>query len=82
VIYGINPLVAFVGSGMMARTIYSLWRVEYGGREIAIQSAIHQQFFASWLAPKDASFAFALSFVMLWMLILWVLARRGIVVKV
>ncbi len=82
VVYGLNPLVAFVGSGMMARVIYSLWQVEYDGRRVAIQAMLYREFYASWLAPKDASFAFALSFVLLWMAILWVLAKRNIVVKV
>ena len=28
VIYGVNPIVAFVGSGVLARLIYTLWHVE------------------------------------------------------
>ena len=35
-----------------------------------------------WLEPVNASLAFALSFVSLWLAILWVLWRRGIVLKV
>jgi predicted acyltransferase len=81
-IYGRNPLVAFVGSGLMSKTIYSLWRVESEGRMVSVQSVIHRELFASWLAPRDASLAFALSFVLLWLGILWWLDRRGIVVKV
>jgi predicted acyltransferase len=82
VIYGVNPIIAFVGSGMMARVIYSLWKVEYGGREVAVQAVVYRELFASWLAPRDASFAFAASFVLLWLGILWVLDRRGIHFKV
>ncbi len=82
VIYGVNPIIAFVGSGMMARLIYSLWKVEYAGAPTAVQAVVYKELFASWLAPRNASLAFALAFVLVWLGILWVLDRRGIYFKV
>ena len=82
VIYGTNPIVAFVGSGMMARLIYSILKVESGGREVALQAWIHNTFFASWLAPRTASLLFAVTFVLVWFLILWVLYRKRIFLKI
>lgn len=82
VIYGVNPIIAFVGSGMMARLIYSLWKVEYAGAPTSVQAVVYRELFASWLAPKNASLAFALAFVTVWLGILWVLDRRGIYFKV
>ena len=82
VVFGVNPIVAFVGSGIFARLIYTLWRVEYEGRSVSIQNAIYQIAFASWLPPRVASLAFALSFVLLWYGILLVLYRRNIILKV
>lgn len=82
VIYGVNPIIAFVGSGMMARLIYSLWKVEYAGQQTAVQAVVYRELFASWLAPKNASLAFALAFVLVWLGILVVLDRRGIHFKV
>ena len=82
VVFGVNPIVAFVGSGVMARLIYTLWKVDYNGRSISIQSAIYQSVFASWLPPRVASLAFALTFVLLWYGILLVLYRRKIILKV
>ena len=82
VIYGINPMIAFVGSGMMARIIYSIIKVEYHGERVALQSAIYQAAFASWLSPKNASLMFALAFVVFWYLVLLQLHRRNIVFKV
>jgi predicted acyltransferase len=81
VIYGTNPLVAFVGSGVLARLIYSVISVDYAGRRTSLQSAIYQSAFASWLAPMNASLAFALCFVGLWFGVLYVLYRRRIFVK-
>lgn len=82
VIYGLNPTVAFVGSGIMARCIYSIFKVNYDGQQIALQAAVYRSGFASWLEPKNASLAFALSFVLFWFVILYVLYRRNIVLKV
>jgi predicted acyltransferase len=82
VIYGMNPILAFVGSGLMARIIYSIVKVDYDGKEVSLQSAIYQSAFASWLEPKNASLAFALAFVLLWYGIVYVLYRKRIFLKV
>jgi predicted acyltransferase len=82
VIYGVNPIVAFVGSGVLARLIYTLWHVSYQGHSVAIQDAIYQIVFLPWLPPRVASLAFAVSFVLVWYGILTVLYKRNIILKV
>jgi predicted acyltransferase len=82
VIYGTNPMVAFVGSAVMARLIYSILKVNYGGARISLQEAIYRSAFASWLSPVNASLAFAITFVFFWFAVLTVLYRRNIVLKV
>ena len=82
VVFGVNPIVAFVGSGVMARLIYTLWHVNYHGQSIALQDAIYQIVFLPWLPPRVASLAFAVSFVLLWYAILLVLYKRNIILKV
>jgi predicted acyltransferase len=82
VIYGMNPMVAFVGSGVMARCIYSIFKVNYDGKPIALEAAIYQSLFASWLEPVNASLAFALTFVLFWFGVLYVLYRKRIFFKV
>lgn len=82
VVFGVNPIVAFVGSGVMARLIYTLWHVNYHGQSVSIQSAIYQGLFLPWLPPRVASLAFAITFVLLWYGILLVLYRRKIILKV
>ncbi|MBW7932398.1 MAG: DUF5009 domain-containing protein [Gemmatimonadaceae bacterium] len=82
VIYGVNPIVAFVGSGLMARIIYSLWKVEMDGKQISVQAAFYRTVFASWLEPRNASLAFAITFVLFWYAVLVVLYRRNWILKV
>ncbi len=82
VVFGVNPIVAFVGSGVMARLIYTLWHVNYNGKPTAVQDAIYQSVFLPWLAPRVASLTFAICFVLIWYGILLVLYRRKIILKV
>lgn len=82
VVYGLNPTIAFVGSGVMARCIYSIIKVTRNGERISLQAGIHEALFASWLAPRNASLAFAVAFVLFWYAILYILYKRNIVLKV
>lgn len=82
VVYGTNPLVAFLGSGLMARLIGGMiaWQTDAG--RVTLQQRVYLEAFASWLAPRNASLLYAVTFVVFWYLILSGLHRRGIVVKV
>ncbi len=81
VTYGLNPMVAFVGSGVMAKLIGGLVSLPYrDGR--ASPKAIAWDLLSGVLPPKVASLAFALLFVLSWYAILVVLERRRIILKV
>ena len=82
VVYGVNPIVAFVGSGLMARLIYSVIRVPTEGGTVSLQAAIFRTIFEPLGSLRFASLLFAISFVALWFAILAVLHRRGIFLKV
>ena len=82
VIYGVNPMIAFVGSGLMARLMYSVISVTYDGRRVSLQEAMFRSVFLPWASPINASLAFAVAFVVLWFGILAVLYRRNIILKV
>ncbi|HEV8600242.1 MAG TPA: heparan-alpha-glucosaminide N-acetyltransferase domain-containing protein [Gemmatimonadales bacterium] len=79
--YGLNPLVAFVGSGMLARML-GLIHLPFKGESVSLQQASYRAAFESWLSPRNASLAYAIAFVALWYGILLVLERRGWIFKV
>ena len=81
VIYGLNPLVAFIGSGMMARLTDSILKVPVGGRNISVHQASYQLWFEPYFPAKFASLLWALCFVTLWLGILSLLHRRNIIIK-
>lgn len=80
VAFGVNPMLAFVGSGLMARLL-SLVKVDADGKAVSLQRAIHEAAFASWLPDAAASLAYAVAFVLVWLAILWLMWKRGIVWK-
>ena len=82
VVYGVNPTIAFVGSGVMARCIYSIFKVTKDGKRISLQAGIYQTLFTPWLSPINASLAFAVTFVLFWYAILYYMYKRNIIFKV
>jgi len=81
VVYGVNPLVAFAGSGLMARTIDSLIKVDSGGRKVSLHQLSYERLFEPLFPEKFASLLWGLCFVALWLGILELLHKRNIVVK-
>ena len=75
--------VPYVGSGVLARIIYTLWKVPYEGQQVAVEAVIYRSVFAPMFSdPRTASLAMAFSTVLFWLGILWILYRRKIFLKV
>jgi len=81
VIYGVNAIVVFVASGLLAKTM-GLIKLPFEGSAVSSQAFIYKTMFLSWLAPKNASLGYAIANVLFWYAILWWMDRRGIHVKV
>jgi predicted acyltransferase len=93
VIFGVNAIVLFVGTGIMGRLMGMdsgfmgklsgfLHITEPDGSPEAIQPFIYNHLFASWLSPNNASLAFAISFILLWLFLMWLLYRKNIIIKI
>lgn len=81
VVYGVNAIAAFFLSSLMARTL-TLVRVPAGDGNAPLKTYIFDHFFAAWASPVNASLAFAISYVLLWLGVLWWLYRRRIFIKI
>jgi predicted acyltransferase len=77
VVYGVNAIAVYVGSGALART---LALVSVGG--VPLKQVIYQALFASWLAPHAASLLYAVTWVAGWFLVLAWMYRRKIFLTV
>lgn len=76
-IFGLNPLTAFIGSGVMARLL-SVIKID----GVSLQALSYRTLLEPFFPPHLGSFLWALSFVLIWLAILWVLYRRGIALRV
>lgn len=83
-VFGRNSILAFVGSGVLARLL-GLVKVgdpSAANGTISLQKWLYRTFFAAHLPPYVASLAWALANVLLWLAILAWLDRKRIYLKV
>lgn len=82
IIFGVNALPLFVFSGIMARML-GAYRVAGGdGKLIPLQKWIFETAFLPLAQPIDASLAYAVSFILVWLGLMWLLYRKEIYLKV
>lgn len=77
VVYGVNPLIAFVGSGVVARLL-GLFKVG----DVPVQRWTYQLAYEPFFPPKLASLLWALTFVLVWLALLGLMYRRNVIVRV
>ena len=81
VVYGMNALAVFVASGLVAKSM-ALVRVPRGESWTSVTGWLYETAFASWAGPLNGSLAFAVSYVLLWWWLMWLLHRRGVHIKI
>ncbi len=82
VVFGSNPLVAFVGSGLLARILVMVKVAGPAGQSVSLNSWVYQEILVPLAGPVNGSVLFALLTVGLWLAILWVLYDRRIFIKI
>jgi predicted acyltransferase len=81
-VFGSNALLAFLGTGLMAKSMILLKVAGPDGAPMSVQRWVYEHWFASWAGPLNGSLAYAIAFVLVWLAILWIPYRRGIFLKV
>ncbi|GGI51039.1 DUF5009 domain-containing protein [Mucilaginibacter galii] len=81
VVYGVNAITVYVASGLLARTLNKV-QISFQGEDMSLGSALYKVFFQNFLSPINASLAWAIAFVLAWMIILWIMYKRRIIVKI
>jgi predicted acyltransferase len=82
VVFGRNPLVVFVGSGILARVLYLVKMTGPEGKQVSLKQMLFQSIFEPLAGPVNGSFLYAATFVALWLLLLWWMDHKGIYIKV
>jgi predicted acyltransferase len=81
IVFGVNAIALFVGTAVMARLL-GLIKLPWGSETISLQGWIFQKLFLPWASPINASLAYALVFVLLWLGLMWILYSRKIFIKI
>ena len=82
VIFGVNALALFVFSGLLTK-ILSLIKVSGSdGKTVSLYTWIYQNVFLPFAEPINASLMFAVSYILLWLFLMWLLYRKRIFIKV
>ncbi len=82
VIFGMNALALFIGSGLMARMMSIIKVAGAEGKEISLQVWIYQTVFAPLADAKTSSAMYAVCFILFWLFLMWLLYRKRIYIKV
>jgi len=82
VVFGSNPLVAFVGSGILARMLILVQTVDAQGQAVSVKGWMYKEIFVSAAGPVNGSLLYAVANVIFWLGILWVLHRRKLFIKI
>lgn len=81
VVYGVNAITVFFASGLIPR-ILSLIKVNLNGEQVGAKVWLYETFYTPYLSPCNASLAGAITFILIWWFILWLMYRKNIIIKV
>jgi predicted acyltransferase len=82
VIFGVNALALFIGSGLMARMIGIIKVPGKEGSQVSLQGWIYDTVFVPLADAKTSSLLFAICFILFWLFLMWLLYRKRIYIKV
>jgi predicted acyltransferase len=81
-IFGLNAIALYVVADLIAVLLGLINVAGPDGSKISLGSWIYENLFASWASPVNASLAFAITFVLVCLGLMWILYRRKIFIKV
>nr|WP_068889968.1 DUF5009 domain-containing protein [Pedobacter panaciterrae] len=81
VVYGVNAITVFFLSGLIPRILGMIHVKGANGSEISLQAWLYSGF-SSYFSPINASLAWAVTFILFWLVILWVMYNKKIIIKV
>lgn len=82
VVYGLNAITVFFLSGIFARSLTLIKWADELGNEITLRSYLYETFFTPYFSPINASLAWAISFILFWLGLMWILYYKKIFIKV
>jgi predicted acyltransferase len=82
VIFGMNPVAAYVFSELLSKTIRVVEVTEGDGRKISLRRYIFDHVYTPWAGGKRGSLIFAANFVLLTFVVVWIMWKKRWFLKV
>lgn len=82
VVYGVNAITVFFLSGLIPRILTMIMVTMPDGTQVNSRVWMYETFFTPYLTPINASLAGAVTFILIWLAILWWMFNKKIIVKV
>lgn len=82
VVYGLNAITVFFLSGIVGRLMNMIKLTGTEGELISLKSYLFQTFFVPYFSLINASLAWAILYVLIWLGLMWILYTKKIFIKV
>ncbi|WP_411274562.1 acyltransferase family protein [Daejeonella sp.] len=82
VVYGVNAITVFFLSGLIPRILNMIQVDMPDGSKAGSREWMYQTFFTPYYSPLNASLAGAITFILIWLAILWWMYSKKIIIKV
>ncbi|SDM03947.1 Predicted acyltransferase [Daejeonella rubra] len=82
VVYGVNAITVFFLSGLIPRILTMIKVTMPDGTIVNSRVWMYETFFTPYFSPVNASLAGAITFILIWLGILWWMFKKKIIVKV
>jgi predicted acyltransferase len=81
-VFGMNAIALYVGSALMERLMEMIKVTAPDGSSDSSQGWIFDHLFLSWASPINASLAYGIAFVLVWLFLMWLLYRKNLFIKI
>jgi predicted acyltransferase len=81
VIFGVNAIALYIGSEFLAVILGNVRVTGPNAKPESLQEWIFSNLFLTWASPINASLAFAICVILLWLFLMWLLYRKQIFIR-
>lgn len=82
VVFGTNAIALYIGTTIFGKTLDMVELATPHDGTITLQEKIYAAWFAPVASPANASLMYAVAFVLVWLLLIWLLFRKRIFLKI
>jgi predicted acyltransferase len=82
VIFGMNALALYVGAELLSKCLFLIKVTGADGEAIPLKEWIFSNIFLPFATPINASLLYAVTYILFWLFVMWILYRRKIFIRI